>query len=101
MGRNIVDMPWRYAHVTEDTVVTTSPVILHSITINHPDDGQNTPEAVVYNGVDATGTAIATIDLTGGHVFPNTLFYDIRLNDGLFIDIVGTAANVDLTVMYY
>ena len=98
--KNTTEIPWRYKHVTASVQVTSRPGILSHITVNHPDDNQGTPHAIVYDNTEAAGTnIIAIIDLTAGND-PGTLNFGIPLTTGLYIDIVGAAQNISMTVMY-
>jgi hypothetical protein len=67
---------------------------LHAVTINTKGATANT--LALYDGVDATGVLIGTIDTTAAI---GTLHYDVSVGVGLYVALAnGTAA--DVTVSY-
>lgn len=87
-----VDFPWRWQHVTGDTLIRTGQGVLHTIVINQIAEGALID---VFDGVDATGAPIAVISTA--FVQPGCLVFDCEFANGLYIDITGA---VDLTVTY-
>ncbi len=103
---------WSYFHepVTGDQLITSGRCILHSITINAP---ATTAGAMsIEDGVDDTGDVVAIIDFgtflseTAAGVFtlgnqfnPVTIFYDIQMELGIFLD-NPTAVGADITIMF-
>ena len=68
--------------------------VLHLLTINTK--GASSNVVTLYDGVDTTGTKIATIDTT---VNPGSFLYDVQFTAGLYItSVTGTAAKI--TVSY-
>ena len=58
MGNSAIDFPWKPQNVTEETLVNTGACVLHNVTLN----GTTTVgDILIYDGVDNTGTLIATI----------------------------------------
>lgn len=76
------------------TLVKTGDGILHTVTINNP---AATEVIVIYDGVSAGGTPIASITIPATPV-PITLTYDVHFKAGLTI-VTQTAAS-DITVSY-
>ena len=97
MGNSAIDFPWDKTNVTEDTLVKTGKCVLHNITIN----GTTTVGQIeVYDGIDATGTLIATIHLRTAvqvSVQPMTLNYDCEMDTGIYLDVTDWAGSVTVT----
>ena len=75
------------------TLVKTGAGMLHSVTIN--DAGASSNTCTLYDGLDASGTEIATIDTV--ELAGRSLLYDVSFGTGLTVVIgTGTAANVTL-----
>ena len=79
---------------TATTLVKTGPGMLHSVTINTKGASSNTLK--IYDGVDANGTLLATIDTT---VTWGPLPYDIGFQIGLTL-VSATGTGADITVSY-
>jgi len=88
---------WEKLNVDSDTLVHTGKSILHAITLN----GVTTVgDIAVYDGIDATGTIVATINArTAVSVsFQGmTFIYDCKMTDGIYIDMTDFAGNVTVT----
>src|SRR5690348_7763809 len=76
------------------TLIRTGQGLLHTITINTKGAASNT--LAIYDGVDNTGTLLATIDTT---VTYGTLIYDIGFLVGLCI-VSATGTQADITVSW-
>jgi len=100
MSNPVLDYGWLPENVTADAIVFAGKCVLHTIVVN----GLTTAgDAAIYDGVDATGTLIATLHLdptTSISVQPITFLYDCEMSEGIFIDFDATLA-ADLTVMYH
>jgi len=96
---SVTDMAWDKVNVAADALVHTGPCVLHSIVLN----GITTVgDVVVYDGIDNTGTVVATFNLrTAVHVSfqPFTALYDCEMATGIYFDYDATAAG-NFTVMY-
>ena len=102
MPSSVLDYPFDYVHVTEDTQIATSNGTLHTITINRG-DAEAGAIVTVYDSADAgaTGDVIAIIAMdTAVYVIPQTLTYDVKLVYGLYIDFFAGMTTGDLTVSY-
>ena len=89
---------YTYKNVTASgsTVVDGASGLLHTVTINTK-SGANGILVLYDNATVASGTKIATIDVTGG---PLTLTYDVTLTAGLVASFTGTLGSMDLTISY-
>jgi len=96
----IISQGWPFRNVTADTVVKTGKGVLHSIVLN----GVTTVgDIVVYDGVDATGTVIATLNVrTAVSVSYQgiTLLYDCKIATGIFVDFSSSTFAGNITVTY-
>ena len=96
----ITSKGWPNLNVTTDTLVRTGRGVLHSIVLN----GVTTVgDIVVYDGVDATGRVIATLNVrTAVSVsFQGiTFLYDAEFTTGLFVDITSSTFAGNITVTY-
>ena len=88
---------WEKLNVTEDTLVHTGRSILHAITLN----GITTVgDIAVYDGIDATGTLVATINARTAVAVSfqgMTFLYDCKMATGIYIDVTDFAGNVTVT----
>ena len=100
MGNPAIDFPWSYVNVDEDTIVKTGVGVLHNITFN----GMTVVgDVVVYDGIDATGTVIATYNFRSAvHVSYQgiTFSYDCEVTTGIFVDTDTSTFVGNLTVTY-
>lgn len=76
------------------TLLKTGQGLLHTVTINTKGAAANTLS--IYDGVDNTGTLLATIDTT---VAFGSLIYDIGFLVGLYI-VSATGTQADITVSW-
>lgn len=92
MGNPAVDFPWEKLIVEADAIVHTGPCVLHGITFN----GMTAVgDVAVYDGVDATGTHIATLILRSAvqvSCQPMQFIYDCEMATGIFLDYDDTFA---------
>jgi len=98
MGNPAIDYPWDKLNVTGTGTVHTGACVLHSIIFN----GMTVVgTCAIYDGIDATGTLIGTLNLTNLiHVScqPMPFIYDCEMDVGIhmvFTNLVG-----DFTVMF-
>lgn len=86
-----------YSNVTASgsTVVKSGAGILSKLTINTKSGA--TGILVLYDNTAASGTKIATIDVTGG---PLTLLYGVAFATGLTASFTGTLGSFDVTISY-
>ena len=93
-----VPLGWRFLNITSigTYLIKNSAGVLHNLTFNKAsDNGVYT----LYDGVDATGTVIGTVDHPNSANNPTVfLGYDVAFEEGLTI--VVTVASGDLTVSY-
>lgn len=97
MGNSVIDFPWDKANANGSGTVHTGACVLHTITLN----GCTTLGSVdVYDGIDATGTRIATYTLLGASISYQgiTFLYDCEMSVG--IHIVFTTFVGDFTVTF-
>jgi hypothetical protein len=80
------------AGATGGLAVKNSAGHLHSLTINTK--GAATATATLYDNTAASGTVIATIDLTLGQ---GTLIYDLAFSTGLFVVVTATLSDITLS----
>ena len=96
----VLELGWPNLNVTTDTLLRTGRGILHSIVLN----GVTTVgDIVVYDGVDATGRIVATLNVRTAVAISfqgMTFTYDAKLDTGLFIDITSSTFAGNITVMY-
>lgn len=87
---------YKPVEVTADLAVASSAAKIGSITVN----GVGTATSIdVYNGVDATGTKIASIAsgaLAQAQIYP----YFCEMANGIFIDFGGGGVSISLTVTF-
>ena len=69
---------------------------LHRIIINALD----TATATIYNNGEASGEEVASYNWQASAALSKTLEYGIELNNGLTIDVVGSPAELSVTVVY-
>ena len=85
MGNPAADFPWEKTYVDDTLLVKAGKCVLHSIQFN----GMTVVgDVAVYDGIDATGTLIATLILRSAvHVScqPMTFMYDSKMDTGIFI----------------
>ena len=88
---------WEKLNVTDDVIVHTGKSILHAITLN----GITTVgDIAVYDGIDATGTLVATINARTAVAISfqgMTFLYDCKMVDGIFIGTTDFAGNITVT----
>ena len=100
MSNPVLDFGWKPTNVIADTLVRTGRGVLHSIVLN----GLTTAgDCAVYDGVDNTGTLIATLHLdltTSVSVQPITFLYDVEVLVGIYLDYDATLV-ADLTVSHH
>ena len=88
---------WEKLNVTAETLVHTGKCILHNITLN----GITTVgDILVYDGVSAAGTLIATINARTAVAvsFQGMTFnYDCKMATGIFITFATFAGNLTAT----
>uniref|UniRef100_A0A6M3KUD0 Uncharacterized protein n=1 Tax=viral metagenome TaxID=1070528 RepID=A0A6M3KUD0_9ZZZZ len=95
----VTSFGWNPVNVTATgTIARTGPCIMHSVVFN----GVTTVgDVLIYDGVDATGTLIATLNLRSAvsvSVQPITFLYDCKMTTGIFVTFTAFAGN--LTVMW-
>ncbi len=97
MGNSAIDYPWLPSNVTAETLVKTGKCVLHNITLN----GTTTVgDILVYDGVDNTGTLIATITARSAvqvSIQPITLNYDCEMATGIFVTVTAWAGSCTVT----
>ena len=85
MGNSAIDFPWEKTYVDDSLLVKAGKCVLHSIQFN----GMTAVgDVAVYDGVDATGTLIATLILRSAiHVSSQsiTYSYDSKMTTGIFL----------------
>ena len=98
MGNPVVDFPWDKSHnIGADEIVKAGPCVLHNITLN----GTTTVgEMSVYDGIDNTGTLIATIQMRSAvqvSIQPITLNYDCEMAVGIFLERTDWVGSLTVT----
>ena len=97
MGNSAIDFPWSPTNVTAETLVKTGKCVLHNITLN----GTTTVgDILVYDGVDNTGTLVATITARSAvqvSIPPVTLNYDCAMEDGIFITVTDWVGSLTVS----
>lgn len=95
--RNVHPPSYAYSNLAANatTLLKTGQGLLHSIVINNAGASSNVCQ--VYDGLDAGGTLIATIDTV--ELNGRVLLYDVHFRTGLTI-VMGTGTAADLTVAY-
>ena len=94
------DFGWEKLNVDEDTIVKTGRGILHSVVLNGV---TVVGDVVIYDGVDATGQLIATLNVRSAVSVSFqgiTFLYDCKINTGIFVDIGSSTFAGNLTVTY-
>ena len=88
---------WEKLNVTAETLVHTGKCILHAVTLN----GITTVgDILVYDGVDNTGTLVATINARSAVSVSFqgvTFLYDCKMATGIFITLTAFAGNATVT----
>ena len=102
---SILDRGFSFRNYTDNSItglLRTGQGVLHTITINTSPSGTGSLE--VYDGVDNTGTPIATITLTqaaGVDFVPTTLLFDALFTTGLFLEVdAQDLTGYDFTITY-
>ena len=94
----VTSFGWNPVNVTATAIARTGPCIMHSVVLN----GVTTVgDVLIYDGVDATGTLIATLNIrTAVSVsFQGVPFlYDCKMATGIYVAFATFAGN--LTVMW-
>jgi len=94
------DFGWLFQNVDADTIVSTGAGILHSVVLN----GVTTVgDIAIYDGVDATGTLIATLNVRSAVSVSFqglTFLYDCKVDTGIFVDIASSTFVGNITVTY-
>jgi len=96
----ITDFPWEKLNVTANTVVKTGAGALHSVVLNGV---TVVGDIVIYDGVDATGVVIATLNVRSAVSVSFqgiTFLYDCKIDTGIFVDIASSTFAGNITVMY-
>lgn len=97
MGNPAIDFPWAKTPVIAETLVKTGACVLHNIVLN----GTTTVgDILVYDGVDNTGTLIATITARSAvqvSIQPITLSYDCEMPTGIFITVTDWVGSLTVT----
>lgn len=90
MPNPVIDFPWDKVIVEADALVHTGPCVLHSIVFN----GMTAVgDVAIYDGIDNTGTHIATLILrTAVQVScqPAAFIYDCEMSTGIYFDYDAT-----------
>lgn len=85
MGNPAIDFPWEKTYVDDTLLVRTGACVLHSIQFN----GMTAVgDVAVYDGIDATGTLIATLILRSAvqvSCQPVPFLYDCEMATGIYI----------------
>jgi len=98
---NPLEFGFDFVQVGSTSLVRTGACVLHTITVNRLDAG--TCVASVYDGIDGTGTLIATIDLGVTDVVDllvATLILDVRCTTGIYVALTGSPTTASLTVTF-
>lgn len=99
MPYDVLERPFLWKHLVGTTQVSSTPGIIHTITINRGDPAAGAI-ATVYDGIGVTANIIAIIVLdTAVFVVPTTLIYDCAYETGLYIAFSAVTL-ADLTVSY-
>ncbi|MBU0598729.1 hypothetical protein KKF61_07155 [Patescibacteria group bacterium] len=92
-----ISFGWNPTNVTGDVIAHSGKCIMHNITLN----GVTTVgDILVYDGVDNTGTLIATLNIRTAVAvsFQGMTFnYDCKMATGIFLDFQTFAGNVTVT----
>ena len=92
-----ISFGWNGTNVDDDVIVHTGRCILHNVTLN----GVTTVgDIAIYNGTDATGTLIATINARTAVAvsFQGMTFnYDCEMSTGIFVNFTDFAGNITVT----
>lgn len=100
MGDPITSKGWPFLNVTADALVKTGRGVLHSVVLN---GCTVVGDIVIYDGIDAGGTVIATLNVRSAvHVSfqPIPFIYDCEITTGIFVDISSSTFAGNITVMY-
>ncbi len=100
MSNSAIDFPWSFRNVAADTIVKTGAGVLHTITLNGV---TVVGDVVVYDGIDATGTVIATYNVRSAVSVSYqgiTFHYDCAVSTGIFVDIASSTFAGNFTVTY-
>ena len=96
----ITSFGWDKVNVTTDTIVNPGACIMHSIVLN----GVTTVgDIFVYDGVDATGELVATLNIRSAVSVSFqgiTFIYDCEMVNGIFIDITSSTFAGNITVTH-
>jgi hypothetical protein len=87
---------YRNLAAVAETVVKTTPGLLHLVTINTY--GNTDCTLILYDNTSAAGTKIATIDVVTANL--PTRIYDVKFTTGLTVAIAGTGVICDITLSY-
>ena len=98
MGNPAIDFPSAKIQLTtEDVLVQTGACVLHNIVVN----GTTTVgDVVVFDGIDNTGTSIATLTLRSAvqvSIQPITLSYDCEMSNGIFLEVTAFVGSLTIT----
>jgi len=99
MANPVTEFGYKHKHLADSAAVIQKQGILHSVTINRPD---NTAGAIItlYDSVDDSGVVIAIITMDKAiFVVPVTLIYDVELAYGLYAKFSHTDGS-DITISY-
>ncbi len=97
MSNSAIDFPWDKSNVTGTGTVHNGACVLHTITFN----GMTTVgDCLVYDGVDAGGTLIATYNCRSAvHVSYQgmTFLYDCKMDTGIHMVFTNLVGNFTVT----
>jgi len=101
MPSSVLDFPFLWKHLAATDQTTTSPGILHTVTINSPDPAGACTITLYDSAAGVTADIIAVIAMDAAlFVIPQTLVYDVVLENGLYILFSAGFTVGDITVAY-
>lgn len=102
MGNPVIDFPFEKTNITDtDTIVLAGPGVLHTVVLNGV---TVVGDIVIYDGVDATGTVIATLNVRSAVSVSyqgTTFLYDCKIVTGIFVDVETSTFAGNITVTYH
>lgn len=78
--------------LSSDTVVFRGKCTLTGVQI--VTDGTNNAMVVIYDAMEAEGKAVAKITVVGADYYGGRTFQNLRMSNGIYVDITGTGAQV-------
>jgi len=101
MPSSVLDYPFLWKHLAATDQTLAAPGTLHSITINSPDPAAGCTITLYDSAAGVTADIVAIIAMDSAlFVVPQTLFYDVELANGLYIEFSAGFTLGDITIAY-